>query len=399
MSSLSSGYLSERGVLEHTALAHGLEIDETPEQARIVDLLGTDTIRGNSLSQSAAELLWCPIHDANGTTTLWTVRVFPIVPNNGIPKFITTIGHHAAPIIEPPVWNIANQVAWPLILTEGPIKGMVLSQAGALSIGLQGVWLAAQKNAKGMYDLIPELQIFQWTNRKIYFAFDADQSNNPRVLQALIRAAILLFAQGAEILQLTSWPLDEGKGIDDYLASKAGLDLGKQKDVLRELTTNAKPFIDTLRPEMLSLVEGELKKVTLSAAQFSQLCKRLSVPLKIKGSALKRGGAQIPVWVSGQTNGAGIPQIRHPQGRLDSEVYIEIGNVISPHYIWFRRGHDVQVIAKIPSGFIYSEKPDEQLAVKAYSTGFLSLTAGKAKSDLEDFCEPICLEKQGDNYV
>jgi DNA polymerase I len=399
MSSLSSGYLSERGVLEHTALAHGLEIDQMPEQARIVDRLGTDTIRGNSLSQSAAELLWCPIHDANGTTTLWTVRVFPIVPNNGIPKFITTIGHHAAPFIEPAVWNIANQVASPLILTEGPIKGMILSQAGALSIGLQGVWLAAQKNAKGIYDLIPELQIFQWTNRKIYFAFDADQSNNPQVLQALIRAAFLLFAQGAEILQLTNWPLAEGKGIDDYLASKAGLDPEKQKGVLMELTTNAKPFIDTLRPQMLSLVEGELKKVALSAAQFSQLCKRLSGPLKIKGSALKRGGAQAPVWISGQTNSAGIPQIRHPQDRLDSEIYQEIGQVVSPHYVWFRRGHDVQVIAQIPSGFIYSENPDEQLTVKAFSPGFLSLSPGQAKSDLEDYCEPICLEEKGGDYI
>jgi hypothetical protein len=250
-----------------------------------------------------------------------------------------------------------------------------------------------------MYDLIPELQSFKWTNRRVYFAFDADQNNNPQVLQALIRAAFLLFAQGAEILQLTSWQLAEGKGIDDYLASKAGLDPAKQRDVLTELTTNAKPFIETLRPQTLSLVEDELKKVALSAAQFSQLCKQLSRPLKIKGIALKRGGAQIPVWVSGQINGAGIPQIRHPQSRLDSEVYAEIGQAVSPHYVWFLRGHEVQVIAKVPSGFVYAENPEEQFTIKACSTGFLLLTAGTAKSDLEDFCEPICLEKQGDDYV
>ena len=229
---MSTNYLSERGVLKDTAVAHGLEIDETPDSARIIGRQGTDTIRGNSLSRSSTELIWCPIHDADGATTLWTVRVFPLASENNLPKFITTIGHHAAPFIEPPVWNIASQVASPLILTEGPIKGVVLSQAGALPIGLQGVWMAAQKNGKEMYDLIPELQSFKWTNRKVYFAFDADQNNNPQVLQALIRTAFLLFAQGAEILQLTSWPLAEGKGIDDYLASKAGLDPAKQKDIL-----------------------------------------------------------------------------------------------------------------------------------------------------------------------
>jgi hypothetical protein len=44
-----------------------------------------------------------------------------------------------------------------------------------------------------------------------------------------IRTGFLLHAE-AQRLQLTTWPLNEGKGIDDYLATKAGTDPpGKRK--------------------------------------------------------------------------------------------------------------------------------------------------------------------------
>jgi hypothetical protein len=71
--------------------------------------------------------------------------------------------------------------------------------------------------------------------------------------------------------QLTNWPIAEGKGVDDYLAGKAGTDPAKQKDCLDALKAGAQPFFSTLRPFMLPLVEKELEKVAMSPAQRSQL--------------------------------------------------------------------------------------------------------------------------------
>jgi hypothetical protein len=55
--------------------------------------------------------------------------------------------------------------------------------------------------------------------------------------------------------QLTTWDHAQGKGIDDYLAGRAGTGPDKQKEVLAELVAKAPPFFDVIRPYHLTLRE------------------------------------------------------------------------------------------------------------------------------------------------
>ncbi len=81
----------------------------------------------------------------------------------------------------------------------------------------------------------PEIARFALEYRQVLFCFDADHLKNRNVRQAEIRAFMLFYAAGADVYQLTTWSLEEGKGVDDYLARKAGNDPEKQKQVFAEL--------------------------------------------------------------------------------------------------------------------------------------------------------------------
>jgi hypothetical protein len=74
-------------------------------------------------------------------------------------------------------------------------------------------------------------------------AFDADQTTKSEVRHALIRLYLLLSKAGAEVYQLTTWHLEQGKGIDDYLVAQGS---ERSAETLRALIAAAKPFSETL---------------------------------------------------------------------------------------------------------------------------------------------------------
>jgi hypothetical protein len=115
---------------------------------------------------------------------------------------------------------------------------------------------------------------------------------------------------------------------------------------------------------------------------------------KEPGSVDKHCNSQR-LWTQGQKSLKGKPRVLHPMGRLDSEVYAEIGAIVAPHNVWFLRGEEPCVISAVPSGFEYSADPDRKYKIVAYTTGFKSLTPGMAKSDLEHYIEPGVLDKEG----
>ena len=92
----------------------------------------------------------------------------------------------------------------------------------------------------------PIFQCFQLAGRKVFLAFDADRTENPHVRHAEIRAWMALFTSGADVYQLCTWELKDGKGIDDYIAARVGTDPAKQCEVYHELFEQAVPFIETL---------------------------------------------------------------------------------------------------------------------------------------------------------
>ena len=171
---------------------------------------------------------------------------------------------------------------------------MVLIQAGARPIAPVGVWTVTVKDDEptrqeedsnpadgARVKLHPILQYFQLAGRKVFLAFDADRTENPHVRHAEIRAWMALFTSGADVYQLCTWELKDGKGIDDYIAARVGTDPAKQCEVYHELFERAVPFIETLGDSDAKTVTSELHRTQDDRVQFELLRTKLAKALKI----------------------------------------------------------------------------------------------------------------------
>ena len=97
---------------------------------------------------------------------------------------------------------------------------------------------------------------------------------------------------------------------------------------------------------------------------------------------------QERIWTPGQTDGKGRPRILHPYGRLDSEVHEEIAAVIAPKHVWFRRADMIVAIKKVPSGFVYSDAPENKFRVESYTVGLGELSPVQTRSAVEQHVCP-----------
>jgi hypothetical protein len=285
MSDLASVYLSERGIALTTAAQFGVEIDHNVDAKRIISRLRGDLLlNGIPLSKAAKELIWFPVLDDNKDS--WICRPLPTIDPGR--KFLTPIGGSAAPFIPKSVRGA--KPGRPIIFTEGPIKGIVCSQAGYDAIGLNGVWCAgAMLTQTGKLVLRQDIyEALDLRGRKAYICFDADSQVNPDVRHAQIRLFFLLSISGCEVYQLTSWDLSEGKGIDDYLVGQALNDNRNPNEVLQMLISDAAPFVETIsdNPLDLTLVTKELGRADLSKLLREQLCKNLAKRLHVHAADL-----------------------------------------------------------------------------------------------------------------
>jgi P4 family phage/plasmid primase-like protien len=282
-------YFAERGLLQDFARANGVQWDRIPQATTIRDRLGEDLlVHGQPLSTLIQEMIWFEHRNHQGQLKSWLGRPIPAINNDT--KFVCTVESVPYPYVPPAVWAIRKKTDHDIIFTDGPVKALVLHQAGANSIAVDSIWRGSGDNTEERrYPVGAEFQDFEWVGRIVYLAFDADQNIHTRLLRTVLRTAFLLRIRGAQIFQLTQWPLAEGKGIDDYLAKKAGCDSELQRKFLGALQQKAVPFLRTLQPFMLSAVEGELHKVEMSSAQRLQLCKELSVPLQARTGSLAEG--------------------------------------------------------------------------------------------------------------
>ena len=116
-----------------------------------------------------------------------------------------------------------SEVSVPVVLLEGEFKAIALDVIAnelstkiiPLAIGGVSSW----QSAKLGWDLLPELAQIKWGGRTVYLAFDMDSTDNPNVSLALGKLFNKLSSKGA-ICKVLTWPLEEGKGLDDYLTSK-----------------------------------------------------------------------------------------------------------------------------------------------------------------------------------
>ena len=279
-------YLYERGVLEETFIKHGGEIDSPLSASKISQRLARnyDHICRSDLWQQVSGVLWFKVWNSDGALVHYLARP---LPSYGEAKFVAPIGSDSMPWIPQETRDIAKDIDKPLVVTEGPIKAMTLLQAGARPISLVGVWGAAASKKEtqpsqspapdsrdddcddnragdrhqdpatsdlSVLNIHPELARFALEYRQVLICFDADHLKNRDVRQAEIRTFMLLYSLGADVYQLCTWPLAEGKGIDDYFAGKAGNDPEKQKEVFAELCGKAVPFIKTLDRRDIEIV-------------------------------------------------------------------------------------------------------------------------------------------------
>jgi hypothetical protein len=221
------------------------------------------------------------------------------------------VGSDSLPWIPQKTRDIAKDIDSPIVITEGPIKAMALLQAGALPISLQGVWGSAEKKKTGperqseeddegdadtdrkessdkgeKLKLHPELARFDWEWRQVLLCLDADRFKNKSVRQAEIRLAFLLHSAGAEVYQLSTWTLEEGKGVDDYQARRAGTDPQKQREAFAELLRRATLFHETLTRHDIDLAKKELHRTQSDRAKFEQLASLIAKPLETTKAGL-----------------------------------------------------------------------------------------------------------------
>ena len=208
------------------------------------------------------------------------------------------------------------------------MKALAALQVGAAySIGVNGVWMAAKRDSEsGATALHPAiLENFSLLGRTVYLAFDADFGSNPQVRQALIRTAVLLHKAGAEVKILT-WPLDQGKGSDDFLVKAQN-----REAALQVLYDDSSDLSGVLRPCDLDFVRIEMIKANLAESKISQIARMVSTALDTRASALENDCRPVPT--AGSNTMAPKDPEPWPEPVNGAALLDEIKSVIRDHVV------------------------------------------------------------------
>lgn len=136
-------------------------------------------------------------------------------------KYLQPKGRSTRPYITEKVWSARKDVAVDLFIVEGEKKALLLNQEDFHAIALPGVFNfrnSTEPNAETI-ELNQDLRAFNWTDRNVFIAFDADFRSNKNVRLAMFELAFRLEKQGAKV-KIVTWDSNQGKGIDDYLVSQ-----------------------------------------------------------------------------------------------------------------------------------------------------------------------------------
>jgi hypothetical protein len=228
-------YFSDRGVHEDTFKRYQIEIVFNPSHDQLVGWLGE-----NSYCLEAAIVipnLVCNPGNAETSVHAHYVRCFPppIGPDGKARKFLAPLGSKYRPYILPEVQSIAYDTGEPVYIVEKQAAALLLQQNGLHAIALEGTYGSAAKRVEGeAIKLHGVLAEWDWTGRPVYLCFDTDFRNRENVLQGLVRTYCLFTIAGA-VVRVLQWDA-QFKGIDDFISSRAGLDLVEQRVELDTLT-------------------------------------------------------------------------------------------------------------------------------------------------------------------
>ena len=156
-----------------------------------------DTARRNRLRTAGGALI-IPFADLAGQYDGYALRRphHPPVIGGKPRKYVAPAGLPSRAYFPAECVSGLADPAVPLVVTEGPLKALVLAQHGHTAVGLLGVW---NWKRKGTDELIADLAALPWAGRTVYVAFDYDPKPATRthVLGAAARLAAALRKAGA----------------------------------------------------------------------------------------------------------------------------------------------------------------------------------------------------------
>lgn len=156
-------------------------------------------------------------------------------------------------------WVIGAGDAIPVTITEGAKKTGCLLSHGHAAIGLAGIWNFTDESG----GLKPEIKALCFPGREISIAFDQDSRWRVRneVSRAARKLAGLLEAEGCLVTVLT-WEVEDGKGIDDFVAKEGAGALERLYEERLEFSEfwekYAKPR-EMKRKDFLEFLQGTMK--------------------------------------------------------------------------------------------------------------------------------------------
>ena len=290
-------YFPDRGVLEETFKRYQIEIVSSPTHEQLLAWLG-----GNSYCLDAAVVipnLVCDPDTGAIFTHAYHVRCFPppTGPDGKARKFLATLGSRYRPYILPDSLSVASDTVEPVYIVEKQAAALLLRQNGFHAIALDGTFGSAAKRVDGEPVKLHEaLSEWGWVGRPLYLCFDSDFRKRQSVLQGLIRTYILFTLAGA-VVKVLQWDA-LFTGLDDYVATKAGLDTEKQRAEILALVSavegGAKEAASSwILPQYRGLFETEVIAIQPTEGQCSLLADIVHKALGGTPGDLKKSWRQL----------------------------------------------------------------------------------------------------------
>lgn len=182
-------------------------------------------------------------------------------------------------------------------LVEGEKKAQAATDAGIPTIGLTGVWnLNDSEN-----NFLPELEQYNWKDKRIIIAFDSDMTSKPQVKHAELRAAVKFTNHGAKVVstRLPNEPDGSKNGADDFIVRH-----GKVKYL--ELNKEARPTLELLISENMDRDQfikeiARLDSIIEKERIIKLLSSHIKVPVNIiRAEAQKHIGKTIEEDLQGE---------------------------------------------------------------------------------------------------
>lgn len=138
----------------------------------------------------------------------------------------------------------------PILLTEGAKKAMCGISHGFVTIAIPGVWMGLREGR-----LTPLLERFAHRDRQWYLAFDSDLKQNRQVAAAFKELSNHLISTGGLGILQISWPLEMGKGLDDFIKKHGAEEFQRMIDNASEFKVSG---WDALKPPAQSIFADQL---------------------------------------------------------------------------------------------------------------------------------------------